>query len=273
MTIDFKEVDRAQISIGKHWTHAKPPDRPGEAGEAPAPAPPPERPKVLAAAPAMAVKPRSYEFKRAARPSIPTSDMLTGLEIRLSDIHIIENGVTAFGPFGKTANLYLLSISVDDLGGGPQAVTVKGFPGVKDDEHLLVDSSAYYWKAVKKNDRTPGQIRLLATIIKSREGIRDIGNALVQLQKRDDYQTIVRSILSAAAPGAPAVEQALFSMANLVGTVLGRIEDKPLYTTSLSFTDIHGDFDELGEHRTVHSTDKAEVAVSLTVRDVGRATD
>jgi hypothetical protein len=273
MSIDFNDVDRAQIRIGRTLTHAKPSDRPGEAGEAPVPPPPPERPNVPVAAPSLAVKPRSYNFTRAARPSIPTSDMLTGLEIRLSDIRIIENGVTAFGPFGKTANLYLLSISVDDLGGGPQAVTVKGFPGVRDDEHLLVNSSAYYWKAVKRDDRTPGQIRLLATIIKSREGIRDIGNALVQLQKRDDYQNIVKNILSAAAPGAPAVEQALFSIANLVGTVMGRIEDKPLYTTSLSFTDIHGDFDQLGEHRTVHTTDKAEVAVSLTVRDMGRATD
>ena len=271
MQIDFKEVDRAQISIGKHYTHARPPERPKEAGEAPAPAHPPERPDVPDAAPKMTA--RSYNFTRAARPSIPTSDMLTGLEIRLSDIHIIENGVTAFGPFGKTANLYLLSISVDDLGGGPQAVTVKGFPGVRDDEHLLVDSSAYYWKAVKRNDRTPGQIRLLATIIKSREGIRDIGGALVQLQKRDDYQNIVKSILSVAAPGAAGVEQALFSMANLVGTIMGKIEDKPLYTTSVSFTDIHGDFDQLGEHETVHGTDKARMKVTLTVRDVGRATD
>jgi hypothetical protein len=271
MSIDFNDVDRAQISIGPHYTRARPSDRPGEAGEAPAPAPPPERPKILAAAPKMTA--RSYNFTRAAHPSIPTSDMLTGLEIRLSDIHIIENGVTAFGPFGKTANLYLLSISVDDIGGGPQAVTVKGFPGVRDDEHLLVDSSAYYWKAVKRNDRTPGQIRLLATIIKSREGIRDIGNALVQLQKRDDYQNIVKSILSAAAPGSSAVEQALFSMASLVGSILGNIEDKPLYTTSVSFTDIHGDFDQLGEHTTKHGTGKASMDVSLTVRDVGRATE
>jgi hypothetical protein len=199
--------------------------------------------------------------------------MLTGMEIRLSNIRIIENGVTALGPFGKKANLYLLSMAVDDLGGEPQSLTVKGFAGVMDGDRLPVDSSVYYWKMAQKGEKTPGQIRLLASIIRSREAIRDIGNALVQLQKKDDYQKLAKIVVAAMAPGAAGAEQALISLANVIGSILGKLEDKPLYTTSLSFTDIHGDFDMLGEHTTRHDTGYVEMAVSLTVRDVGRAPD
>jgi hypothetical protein len=271
MKIDLKDVDSAQISIGPHYTSAKPPKGDGLCGGG---RPPPKKGKLkAAAAPKPAEKPREYSFTRAARPSIPPSEMLTGMEIRLSNIRIIENGVTAMGPFGKKANLYMLSVAVDDLGGEPQSLTVKGFSDVMDGDSLPVDSSVYYWKMARKGDRTPGQIRLLASIVRSREALRDFGNALVQLQKKDDYRRVANMVVAAMAPGAAGAEQALVSMANIIGSILGKLEDKPLYTTSLSFTDIHGDFDMLGEHTTRHDTGYVEMAVSLTVRDVGRAPD
>jgi hypothetical protein len=271
MKIDLKDVDRAEISIGPHYTSARPPKGDRLCGDG---APPPKKGRrKAAAAPRPAEKPREYSHTRAEPPRIEPSKMLTGMEIRLSDIRILENGVTAMGPFGKKANLYLLSIAADDLGGEPQAFTVKGFADVMDGERLPVDSSVYYWKMARKGDHKPGRIHLLASIVRSREAIRDVGNALVQLRKKDDYRKLAKLAVAALAPGAAGAMEALVSMANLVGSVLGKLDDKPLYTTWLSFTDIHGDFDLLGEHTTRHDTGYVEMAVSLTVRDVGRAPD
>jgi len=271
MKIDLSDIDRAEISIGPHYTSARPPKKDGLCGgERP---PPKKGKKKLAEAPKPAEKPREYAFARAAAPGIEPSRMLTGMEIRLSDIRILENGVTAMGPFGKKANLYLLSVAMDDLGGEPQTFSVKGFADVMDGDRLPVNSSVYYWKMARKGDPKPGQIRLLASIVRSREAIRDFGNALEQLQKKDDYRKLAKLAVAAMAPGAAGAEQALVSMANIVGSILGKLDDKPLYTTWLSFTDIHGDFDILGEHTTRHDTGRVEMAVSLTVRDIGRAPD
>lgn len=202
---------------------------------------------------------------------IPASDSLTGIELRLSRVHIIDNKQPDVWPFLHFSDLYLILASMDNLGGEPHLITVKGFEDVDDGEDLPVERTAYYWKAEVDNPKPPGQVHLLVSVVRSKQGIRDLGDALARLRGKDDFKAVVAKVVAAAGTGGgSAIVDASLALAGAVGTVLGKVDDTPLMTQVLSYTDINGDFDQLGRHIFSSKNRYVELETKLIVRDATR---
>jgi hypothetical protein len=207
---------------------------------------------------------------RFASLGIPTSKKLTGLEVRLSQVLIRDNKTSHVWPFIRYSNLYVITSSVDNLGSEPYSINLKGFADVDDGEQLPVDRTVYYWKEDGKKNRPPGAIHILASILKSNEGIRDVGAALASLRKSDDFKTVIKALIAASTGSGTAIYEAFLPLIGVIGEVLGKIEDTPLLTTVLSYTDINGDFDQLGRHPYPQRNRYVDIVTTLIVRDATR---
>jgi hypothetical protein len=201
---------------------------------------------------------------------IPTSKDLTGIEARLSQVFVKDNKTPHLWPFIRYSDLYVVTSSIDNLGGEPYCVSLKGFAKVDDGEHLPVERTVYYWTPDGAGSRAPGAVHVLTSVIKSNEGIRDLGAALTSLRNTDDFRTVVGAIVTAAGAGGTAIYDAFLPLVGVVGSILGRIDDTPLFTSVLSFTDINGDFDQLGRHRYPQNTRYVDAVTTLIVRDANR---
>jgi hypothetical protein len=201
---------------------------------------------------------------------VPTSDQITGLEVRLSKVFIKDNKQPNIWPFIKYSDLYFIASTVDSLGGEPYATSINGFADVDDREQLPVDRTVYYWKANNEGDKAPGQIHLFASIIKSNEGIRDLGKTLSVLRQTDDFKNIIKAVVAAATGGTALITDALISLAGVLGSILGNVDDSPLITNVLSFTDINGNFDALGRHTYTATNRYVDLEATLIVRDATR---
>jgi len=85
----------------------------------------------------------SSSFKRFSLLGIPTSDQITGLELRLSKVYIKDNKQRHIWPFIKYSDLYFIISTVDTLGAEPYTINVRGFADVDDREQLPVDRTVY----------------------------------------------------------------------------------------------------------------------------------
>jgi len=207
---------------------------------------------------------------RFASLGIPTSKKLTGLEVRLSQVLIRDNKTPHVWPFIRYSDLYIITSSVDNFGTEPYSLNLKGFADVDDGEQLPVDRTVYYWKEDETRSKPPGAIHILASIIKSNEGIRDVGAALASLRKTDDFKAVIKAIIAAATGGGGTIYEAFLPLVGVIGEVLGKIDDTPLFTTVLSYTDINGDFDQLGRHPYPQRNRYVDMVTTLIVRDATR---
>jgi len=203
---------------------------------------------------------------------IPTSKNVTGIEVRLSKAFIKDNKTIKFGPFPGFAQLYLIAIVVNDKGEVLQNLDIKGFPKVGDHEDLPVDKTIYYWKQNFPQEQSPSQIHVLTSIIKSKQKLRDTGKVMSDVKNDAEFSGMV-STLKQVIKNANAVAQVsdvLFSAAALIGKFLGKLDDKPLLTWVQSYTDINGDFDNLGKITTGKSNKNATLDLAIIIRDTSR---
>jgi hypothetical protein len=219
-------------------------------------------------------KPKKAAKKGAiARDSdIPTTGDISGMELRLSRVHIVDNRTPNIGPFPGYAKVYFLTLVVSDIQNQGVSVDVKGFPKIDDKEDLPIDNTLYYWKKNATNKTPPSQIHVFASIIKSKQALRDAGKVLQEVKNDDRYKSVLKTVVSTVASSSPigqVVEQ-ITNLADIIGGFLGKVEDKPLISVLQSFTDINGDFDVLGKIPKEYRNKYAVLGLSLTVRDKER---
>ncbi len=225
---------------------------------------------------AMRISPRARAGKGAkasrARAGIPTTDSLTGIELRLQKVLIKDNKSKAFWPFSPGySDLYVIITTIDDLASDPFKLTLEGFADVDDGEALPLERTAYLWKEGPKSPAPPSQIHLVVSIIKSNKGVRNLGKAMTALRGSEDYKTIMTTVVGAiASGGATAITGGLLALTGVVGSLLGDVDDNPLITQVLSFTDINGDFEALGKHVSTRGNRYVDLDVALVVRDAKR---
>jgi hypothetical protein len=225
-------------------------------------------------------KPRKQKAPRTrvkgARPlaqdgDIPTSDTLSGIELRVQKLLVRDNGTTWIWPFVRYSDLYVILVAIDDLGGDPYKVDLQGFADVDDGEVLPLERTAYLWQKSATATTAPNQVHVVISVVKSNSGIRKTGAALTRLRGSDDYQVVVAKLVAAvASSGATAIADGLLALTGVVGSILGDVEDRPLLTQVLSFTGINGDFDSLGKHVHERGNRFIDLQVALTVRDKNR---
>lgn len=203
---------------------------------------------------------------------IPTSGEISGIELRLSRVHIIDNRTPNIGPFPGYAKVYFLTIVASDVKNHGVTVDVKAFPKVDDKEDLPIDNTLYYWRKTGTSKEPPTQIHVFTSIIKSKQSLRDTGRILEDLTNDNNYKSAVKTVVSAVSSASPvgAILDVITSVANIVGGFLGKVEDKPLLSVLQSYTDINGDFDVLGKVFREYKNRNALLGLSLTVRDKER---
>jgi hypothetical protein len=204
--------------------------------------------------------------------NIPDSSNITGIELRLSKALIIDNKTPKVWPFPGFAKIYLLVIVVTDSGVVLQNLDLKSFAKVDDGEEIPVDKTIFYWKQNSMSDVAPSQIHTLVSVIKSKESLREVGKVLSDV-KNDEKFSSTLDALKTVLKGAQTftdVSGLILSVAEVVGKFLGNVDDKPLMTWVQSFSDINGDYDQLGKTAKSRKNNYSEIELSLTIRDTSR---
>jgi hypothetical protein len=202
---------------------------------------------------------------------IPTSKDITGIEVRLSKALIKDNGTPEVWPFPGLARFYLMTIVVSDVQNGAVGLDLKGFAKVGDNEELPVDRTLFYWKK-EGEGKSPSQIHVFASILKSKEDLRDVGKILSEIKGDAQYKDLVQQaagMIGAATP-VGAIADTLFTVATILGKYLGKVKDNPWLTWVQSFTDLNGDLDNLGITLRGRENENAAMSLSLIIRDKGR---
>ena len=107
-------------------------------------------------------------------------------------------------------------------------------------------------------------------MLKSKQGLRDTAALLVRARQSDDYQSLVSEVAQVIASAPLRAAELLLQVGSVVGGLLQEVEDKPLFTQVISFTDINGDFDSLGKTPVVKGNDYVRTTLTLVVRDPTR---
>jgi hypothetical protein len=200
---------------------------------------------------------------------IPTSDQITGIEIRLSRVYIKNNKTPKIGPFPGYAKVYFICLIASDVANQTPKLEIKAFPKIDDNEELPIDKTVYFWKQTKKNTTPPSQIHVFSSIVKSKKSLRDVGKIMTEVKKDKEYKSVLKTIAGAVsgATAAGALVDQVTNLASIVGRFLGKVEDRPLISILQSYTDINGDFDSLGKVRKEFPNRYATIGLSITIRD------
>jgi hypothetical protein len=201
---------------------------------------------------------------------IPTTEDLTGIELRLLPPFIKNNRTPRIPPFPGLAKLYCLTIVVsdaeNDLIGG---IDLQGFPRIGDNEHLPINKTIFYWQQDENSKKPPSQLHIMCCVMKSKSGLRDTGKILASIKNDEEYKNIITSLAGLVTKASPpgAIVTAITSLASVVGRLLENVQDKPLATTVNSFTALDGSFDKEGVFKNLFATKNVNFEFSLIVRD------
>ena len=212
------------------------------------------------------------EVRSITRGDIKTSDEISGIEVRLSKAVVIDNKTKPFGPFPGLAKVYFMNIVVSDISSSQIDLTLIGFEKVDDNQVLAVDRTLFYWKKTTATPTSASQIHIMSSLIKSKQNLRDTGEILSKIKADTNFKglsTELGTLLKSAA-SVTNISNIVFEVAGIVGGFLGKVEDKPLLTRFQSFTDIAGDFNQLGKTISPFSNKHAELDFAIFIRDKER---
>lgn len=207
--------------------------------------------------------------------NIPTSQDLTGIELRIKSIFIKDNRTPSFGPFPGNANFYLLTIVSSDVPNQRATpVGITTFSRIGDDEALPTKDMLFYYQQDDEHAKTPNQLHIVASVIKSKKGLRKAGEILADLNTDKNYTNLVGKLtnLAASATNFVAVADIVRELGGIVGKYLGEVEDRPLATMMRSFSSIGGDWDKLGVNPISMPTKFVNFNFDLIVRNKGKET-
>lgn len=199
------------------------------------------------------------------------SDKISGIEIRLSHVIIKDNKTAKVFPFPGLAKVYFMNLVVSDAENQNIGLDLKGFEKVDDGDALSIDKTLFYWKQEKKS-KPPSQIHVMSTIIKSKQGLRDVAKIMENIKDDAEYKKLTNNLLGMLKDASQMtnISNFIWSVSSVVGKYLGRVEDRPLLTWYQSFTDIDGDWDKLGKTFKHAENKYAAMDLSITIRDKER---
>lgn len=203
---------------------------------------------------------------------IPGSKDISGIEVRLSNVQIIDNKTPKVFPFPGFAKVYFINLCVSDLSADPLSVDLNGFEKVDDNDRLALDRTLFAWKKPDKEATPPSQIHVFSSLVKSKQPLRNVAKILSEVKSDGHFKDTAGALGSVLKAGSNVsnVSNLIFQVAGIVGGFLGKVDDKPLLTWVQSFTDLNGDFDVLGK-TDKHATNKfASMDLSITIRDKER---
>ena len=203
---------------------------------------------------------------------IPTSNEISGIEIRLSNVVIHDNKTAKVWPLPGLAKVYFLNIVVSDVNANSIELDLKGFEKVNDGDSLNIDRTLYLWQETDQSKVAPTQVHIFTSLLKSKKDLRNLGDVLAKIDSDDDYKNLVTSIGSIIknASQLTNVSNIVFKVADIAGKYLGKVENKPLLTWFQSFTNINGDWDHDGKTDKSANNKYAGMKLTCIVREKDR---
>lgn len=203
---------------------------------------------------------------------IPTSKELTGIDIRLKNIIVLDNKTPKIFPFPGLAKVYLIALAASDIETNPITVDLKSFEKVDDGTALNVDQAIFLWNQKDNTSNSPSQIHCFASLVKSKQPLRNVSKILAEAQNDSGFKDVVSTLSTLIKTGAniSGISNLVFQVAGIIGKFLGQVDDKPLLTMVQSFTNIHGDFDVLGEITKNAKNKFATMDLAITIQDKER---
>lgn len=217
----------------------------------------------------LALKKNASAPGRALFANIPSSDDVTGIELRMLPPFVKENGTAPVWPFPGYARLYCLTIVVSDVGNQLVGnIDLKGFQRIGDREYLPINKTIFYWQEEAKSKKAPSQIHVLCSVMKSKKDLRDVAEVLTIVKSDEEYKGLIGSLknLATDASKLTAVTDIITQVAGIVGGYLKDVEDKPLGTVINSYTTVYGDFDKLGVSPLSYPTRNVDFNFQIVVR-------
>lgn len=204
--------------------------------------------------------------------NIPSSKDITGMEVRLSNVTIVDNKTPKVFPFPGFAKVYFVNLIISDLFSDAISLDLNGFEKVDDGDKLALDRALFVWKKTEKDIIAPSQIHVFSSLIKSKQPLRDIAKIMTEVKTDSNFKDAVTTLSSLlkTASNVSTISTLIFQVAGIVGGFLGKVDDKPLLTWVQSFTDLNGDFDILGKTDKNATNKFASMNLSITIRDKDR---
>ncbi|GAB2799196.1 hypothetical protein GCM10027275_51280 [Rhabdobacter roseus] len=205
---------------------------------------------------------------------IPASSEVSGIELRLTDVFVMDNNTHA--PLSKKkdkgADLYVIVIAINDLGNVVQTLDLKGFPKTLDNTGLGINRTIHFWQKTETTPKAPSQIHTFISVIKSKQKTREAGEILSNAKNDTEFSNIITSIKDIAKNATPVgqVADLVTSLAQVIGKFLGKVEDQPLFTWFQSFTNLGGDFDDLGITPVTLKNNFVSVTINKIIRDANQ---
>ena len=214
----------------------------------------------------------TQELRSAVRGDIPTSEQISGVEVRLSKAVVIDNKTRRFGPFPGLATIYFMNIVLSDLSTSEIDLNLNGFEKVDDKQTLAVDRTLFYWKKTDDTPKPPSQIHIMSSLLKSKKGLRDTAAVVASAKDDNNFKSLTSQLgsLLKTASSFTTISGIVFQVAGIVGNLLKDVEDKPLLTRFQSFTDLGGNFNQLGRTDNPFTNRYAELDYSIYIRDAER---
>jgi hypothetical protein len=112
----------------------------------------------------------------------------------------------------------------------------------------------------------------MSSLIKSKQALRNTADILTKAKDNSDFKDLNGKLgtLLKNAGAVTNVSNVVFEVAGIVGKLLGKVDDKPLLTRFQSFTDVAGNFNQLGKTDHPFKNRYAEVDFSIYIRDKDR---
>jgi hypothetical protein len=202
--------------------------------------------------------------------NISSSADVDGIEIRMLQPLIRNNNTLKVWPFPGNARLYCLTMVISDIANQLVGMMdLNNFAGIGDNEYLPINKTIYYWQGSDSDQKSPNQVHVISSIIKSKERLREVGAILSNVKADTGYKSLMGDLSSIAADAASftAVTDIAMQLASIVGQYLGKVEDNPLGTIVNSFTRLHGDWDKIGVTPVRMQTRNVDFDFELIVRD------
>jgi hypothetical protein len=206
--------------------------------------------------------------------NISSSADVDGIEIRMLQPLIRNNNTLNIWPFPGKARLYCLTMVISDIANQLVGMMdLNNFAGIGDNEYLPINKTIYYWQGSDSDQKSPNQVHVISSIIKSKERLREVGTILSKVKADTGYKSLMGDLSSIAADAASfsTVTDIAMQLASIVGQYLGKVDDNPLGTVVNSFTRLHGDWDKIGVTPVRMPTRNVDFDFELIVRDNKRS--
>jgi hypothetical protein len=165
-----------------------------------------------------------------------------------------------------------MNIIASDIYGTDVDLTLDGFEKVDDNHTLAVDRTLFYWKKTEESLKSPSQIHIFSSLVKSKKSLRDTAKIIAEAKENEKIKSLTSGLGSLLKDASKfnSLTNVLMQVASVVGEMLGKVEDKPLLSRFQSFTDMAGNFNQLGKTDHPFGNRYADLDFAIYIRDKAR---